>query len=368
MRVLMTADPIGGVWNYALELCGALAKQGVQVCLATLGAEPSGVQQSQLDRLRNVVCIPSAYRLEWMSDAWSDLARAAEWLLDVEHVLRPDIVHLNHLVHADLPWQAPVLVTGHSCVLSWWCAVRGGEPPPQWNTYRQRVRQSLQSANWVTAPTRAMLFELNARYGPLRNTAVVYNARDQRMFSPGRKERFVLSAGRVWDEAKNIAALATVAQSVSAPVVVAGPVTGPEGGTAVAPGVWLLGNLDPPELASWYSRAAIYALPARYEPFGLTVLEAALSGCALVLGDIESLREIWGPAARYVDPEDTDALRDTLNELLADDFLRSNLAARAMARARQFSPEALGNNYLTLYRSAERGAPRAARAASARLN
>ncbi len=32
-------------------------------------------------------------------------------------------------------------------------------------------------------------------------------------------------------------------------------------------------------------------LPARYEPFGLSVLEAALSGCALVLGDIPSLRE-----------------------------------------------------------------------------
>ena len=34
-------------------------------------------------------------------------------------------------------------------------------------------------------------------------------------------------------------------------------------------------------------------LPARYEPFGLSILEAALSGCALVLGDLPSLRELW---------------------------------------------------------------------------
>ena len=42
------------------------------------------------------------------------------------------------------------------------------------------------------------------------------------------------------------------------------------------------------------ARASIYALPARYEPFGLSILEAALSGAALVLGDIPSLREVWG--------------------------------------------------------------------------
>ena len=64
----------------------------------------------------------------------------------------------------------------------------------------------------------------------------------------------------------------------------------------------MLGRLSAGELADWYARAAIYALPARYEPFGLSALEAALSGCALVLGDIPSLREIWGDAALFVPP------------------------------------------------------------------
>jgi hypothetical protein len=39
-----------------------------------------------------------------------------------------------------------------------------------------------------------------------------------------------------------------------------------------------------------------------------------MSGCALVLGDIASLREVWGPAARYVPPEDHEYLRETLTE------------------------------------------------------
>ncbi len=354
MNVLMTADTIGGVWSYSLELCGALEKQGIQVCLATLGGAPSPVQRSQLDRLHNVACFPSTFRLEWMADPWSDLERAAEWLLELERTVRPDIVHLNHLVHADLPWEAPVLTVGHSCVLSWWSAVRAHESPPaQWDQYRRRVTHSLQSAACVIAPSRAMLAALNSLYGPLHDTAVVYNARDHGTYSPARKERFVLSAGRIWDEAKNIAALASVAQTISAPVVVAGPLSGPDGGAAAAPGVRLLGNLDPAALAAWYSRASIYALPARYEPFGLTVLEAALSGCALVLGNIASLREIWGETARYVDPDDTMALRDTLNELLADPSLCSVMGAQALERARQLTPELFGDSYLALYRRAK---------------
>ncbi|MEB3829625.1 glycosyltransferase [Phormidium sp. CCY1219] len=61
--------------------------------------------------------------------------------------------------------------------------------------------------------------------------------------------------------------------------------------------------MSPEELSHWYARAAIYAFPARYEPFGLSVLEAALSGCALVLGDIPRLREMWGDAAVFANPD-----------------------------------------------------------------
>ena len=40
-RILMTADTIGGVWSYALELAQGLARHGVEVALATMGRVPS---------------------------------------------------------------------------------------------------------------------------------------------------------------------------------------------------------------------------------------------------------------------------------------------------------------------------------------
>src|SRR5690606_8377688 len=104
--------------------------------------------------------------------------------------------------------------------------------------------------------------------------------------------------------AKNLAQLDAVATELPWPVYVAGSTEHPDGGNAAFDSVETLGVLSRAEMKHWLGRASIYVLPARYEPFGLSALEAALSGCALVLGDIPSLREVWGPAATYVDPAD----------------------------------------------------------------
>src|SRR5947199_312178 len=76
-------------------------------------------------------------------------------------------------------------------------------------------------------------------------------------------------------------------------------------------------------------RAAIFASPALYEPFGLTVLEAAAAGCALVLSDIPSFRELWSGAAVFVDPADSESLHRALRDLSADDHQRVGLQRAA---------------------------------------
>lgn len=349
----MTTDPEGGVWTFALELCAQLARHGVSVTLATLGAPLTSAQRAATGGLSGLELEESAFRLEWMAAPWADLERAGDWLLRLERKHRPDVVHLNHLVHGNLPWRAPVLITGHSCVASWWQAVHGTALPTEWATYKLRVARSLQAAHCVAAPTHAMLSELHRYYGPLPPlAAVVRNGRDPALFPrTSRKEHLVLSAGRLWDAAKNVRALAVVAPLVEWPVCIAGEAVSLDGGwTEIgASNLHLLGALAPHELLSWYARAAIYALPARYEPFGLTALEAALSGCALLLGDISSLREIWGNAAWYVAPDDHAAMRAQLERLIWSDAARTELAARAAEVAARLSPESMAQGYLRLY-------------------
>jgi glycogen synthase len=348
-HVLMTADTIGGVWTYCLELAKALEPQGVQVSLATMGARMSPAQRSEANKIANLDLYESSFKLEWMPEPWDDVQQAGDWLLHLEELLQPDVVHLNGYCHASLPWRSPKLVVCHSCVLSWWQAVKYDRAPFEWMCYEDEVTRGLKEADLVVAPTQAMLDAAVMLYGDLPQTRVIYNARDPRQFRTGEKEEFVFTVGRLWDEAKNVAALEVAAHTLPWPVYAAGETAHPDGGDTEHQHVHGLGRLSPTELADWYSRAAIYALPARYEPFGLSALEAALSGCALVLGDIPSLREVWGPAAVYVDPESPEALRQAIQNLIDHEAVRNAMADQARKRAQEFSPERLASEYMKAY-------------------
>src|SRR5690606_11677368 len=116
-----------------------------------------------------------------------------------------------------------------------------------------------------------------------------------------------------------------------------------------------LGFLDRMQMQEWLAKASIYVAPALYEPFGLAILEAARSGCALVLSDIRSLREVWGDAAEYVDPEDGGQLRQTLLKLIHDPERRRQLAERALHKARSYSADDMSGDYLCCYHSLATG-------------
>lgn len=348
----MTADVVGGVWSYAVDLCRGLAEHGVETVLAAQGGPVAEAQRRQVAALPTVSLREGAYRLEWMDDPWDDVARGSDWLLEIEHETNPDLIHLNEYARGGLPWRAPAVVVGHSCVVSWWRAVKGSDPPPRYDRYRREVRAGIGSARAIVAPTGVMLAALAEHYGIGHGTVarVIPNGRDASFDPPVHKEPIVLAAGRVWDEAKNVAALGRIARTLPWPVLVAGAARHPDGRVADVGAARSLGHLTPESLARWYRRAAIFAHPARYEPFGLSVLEAALAGCALVLGDIPSLREVWGDAARFVPPDDDEAIRHAIRTLIDDAGARAELAARALHRARYFTVRRMAGAYLNLYR------------------
>jgi glycogen synthase len=348
-RVLMTADTVGGVWTYSLELARGLGRHGVKVFLATMGAELSREQIAEACEIDNLQVIESRFKLEWMPDAWADVNAAGDWLLGLEAEFSPDVIHLNGYSHAALPWKAPVIAAAHSCVCSWWRAVKSEKLPAAWREYCERVTSGLTAADLVIAPSRAMLASLEEHYGPIASTRVIPNGRSQSFFDRMPKEEMILAAGRLWDEAKNIWILTSIASDLPWPVYIAGETRHPGGKQAEFSKVECLGKLCSRELAAWFGKASIYALPARYEPFGLSALEAGLAECALVLGDIPSLREVWGDAAVFVSPSDPSQLKCALRELAADTARRTDMGARARARALEYSTGRMTQRYLEAY-------------------
>jgi glycogen(starch) synthase len=350
-RVLMTADTVGGVWIYALELARALGTAGVEVILATLGKEPSVAQRWEAAAIPTLSIRTSTFKLEWMDEPWEDVHRSGVWLQSLERELRPDIVHLNGFCHGAFEWSAPSVVVAHSCLLSWWEAVRSGPIPQRWHRYAEEVRQGLVSADRVVAPSQSMASTIERLYR-VSDVRVVFNGRDPSgVFVPGRtKQAMVFAAGRLWDDAKNFRALDCACVDLDWPLYLAGDTQGPNGQWFLPESGIALGPLTPGEIAMWLRDAAIYALPAKYEPFGLSALEAALCGCALVLGDIPSLREIWEDAAIYVAPDDEPGLRAALELVMTSPGLREDLGRRARDRANTFSHQRMAAGYLAVYR------------------
>lgn len=348
MRILITTDNIGGIWTFSLNLAKGLINNGIDVFIAVLGEPLTNSQKKEISFTSYYVM---NCRQEWMTAPWDDINKAGMWLLKVRDQIKPDIVHLNSYSLGSLPWNIPVVVTAHSCVLSWWRAVKGEDAPAHWNEYRKNVTAGICSANVVSAPSNTMMNAIESLYKPRNKRVVIYNGCNGPFNYTEEKENIVFSMGRLWDEAKNLRLLIEAARKIVHPVYIAGDT----GGTNIPdlPGnVQLLGRISQEEVAKWLSRAAIYLLPVTYEPFGYTFLEAAFSGCAIVTGNIESMREIWEDNAVYADNKSSDELAYTVNMLMWDKHRRQLLARNAKKHAySNYTLDRMTSEYIFLYQS-----------------
>jgi glycosyltransferase involved in cell wall biosynthesis len=345
-RLLLTADPIGGVWTYCVEILRNLSPQ-IEIALATMGAPLSLDQRCEISHLKNVHLFENTFKLEWMNDPWTDLQLASDWLMNLEIDFKPDVVHLNQYAFGYLPWSAPVLTVAHSCVLSWWKGVYGQPPPAEWNMYRDLVQNGLIHSDAVVAPSTAMATMLQENYSFTAPVYIIYNGLDPQRFVRGPKRQMILSVGRVWDPAKNISSLVDVAGELPWLVAVAGENS--PGEQVIGKNVHYKGKIGSFHLRSLFGSASIYALPVRYEPFGLSVLEAALSGCALVLGNVNSLQELWNGAAVFVNPSRKEELVDAITFLIKHPLMTKEYSRLALKRASRYGSRKMIRNYLRLY-------------------
>jgi glycogen(starch) synthase len=352
-RILMTCDCVGGIWTYALDLACGLREYGFETELVAFGPAPTSQQRVQLARAQ-IQFEVAPFKLEWMNEPWSEVDQAISWLQRRVDQTRPDLLHFNGYSYAGASWQQPTLVVGHSCVLSWWQAVKGEAAPSSYREYRRRVNSGLSSATKVVAPSEAMLSSLQQHYDWSGNGIVIPNGRPAPE-SVEEKRPGIVSIGRFWDEAKGVRLLSEVAAQVSWPIYLVGDQERKPADNLTA--LRTLGKLSSAEVSDVLNRAMIYAAPVLYEPFGLAILEAGLRRCALVLSDLPALREIWQESAIFVDPRNHPEWRDKLNWLADDAVARNKLADRARARALEFSGELMCRRYAGLYGTMVRPRP-----------
>jgi glycosyltransferase involved in cell wall biosynthesis len=346
-RIFVTTDAVGGVWRYSMELCSAWSERGVSVTLAVVGPSPSGAQRQEAWAIQGLDLMEANLPLDWLAQTPETLEDASASLAELADLCRANSVHLHApALVGDGAWPGPVVAVIHSCLLTWWKAMRAGPPPAAFAANMEAAAQGLRRAGAIIAPSQAFATTVRQAYGLDRSIASVNNGR-RPMHLPDRpRARSVFAAGRLWDEAKNISALDDAAAGLDVPVTAAGEVSAPGASPLQLRHIRHAGVLDETELASHYASHTVYAGLSLYEPFGLSVLEAAQSGMALVLSDIPVFRELWNDAAIFVDGRDVGAIREGLSKALLE---AEPLAHKASMRAVTFTRESMASRTLSVH-------------------
>jgi glycosyltransferase involved in cell wall biosynthesis len=352
LKVLVTADAVGGVWQYSVDLARGLVGLGIETVLAIMGPSPSAEQVASAKSVRGLRLVDTGLDLDWLARDAASLREAANSIAELASDTRADLVQLNTPALASLAqFPVPVVAVQHSCVATWWEAVHGIELPDDFAWRTDLVAQGLDAASAVVTPTAAFAEITRRRYRLTRAPKPVHNGRKPLDLPETEPRDFVFTAGRLWDEGKNVATLDRAAAGIGVPAHAAGPVQGPNGVTLMFDNLHCLGTLGEEELARWLAAKPIFVSAALYEPFGLAVLEAAAAGCALILSDIPTFRELWEGTAVFVDPRDEQGFTDAINRLVGDDFQRSLMGRAAEERAARYTPEAMAAQMAAIYRS-----------------
>jgi len=363
VHVLVTGDTLSGSWTYTRELVTGLVTRGTRVTLVTFGEIPLPEQTAWMDHLHGLDYRPTAFRLEWMQEAEDDLPESSEFLETLVRELRPDVLHFNQFCYGDLPVNVPRVLMAHGDLITWRESVpeqgTRSRGPTKW--YRDTAARGIGCADAVVAPSSWMLDRIRACYGLPRQGVVIYPGRNPIFFNPYvSKDDSVLAVGRLVDAGKQVSLLTQHEHPV--PVCIVGaentvplprlPIRADVKVATDQTSVAIRGPQTEAQLRALYSRAAIYTATARYDPLGMSALEAAFSRCAIVANDIPSFREMWGDAALYFHTNDAASLAECIQRLNQDRPMRRAYAELAYSRARErFTTKRMIGEYLALYRS-----------------
>jgi glycosyltransferase involved in cell wall biosynthesis len=355
-RILMTTDAIGGVWTYAIDLSRALGEVGIETILVTTGPGPSDAQRRTVAAIETVRLIETDAPLDWLAPDAAAIATAGHRIAALARSHDVDLVQVNApALAAGVAFDRPVVVATHSCLATWWDAVESGLMPEDFRWRVALTQAGLLAADAVVAPSHAFAATTRRVHRLPVMPHVVHNGRAsvRAVTRPETIADYAFTAGRLWDRGKNLVVLDRAAE-LGAPIVAAGPLIGPGGDGMAFDHLMCLGSLDPAALNDRIAARPIFVSAALYEPFGLAILEAAQAGCALVLSDIPTFRELWDGAALFVPAREAPGFAGAIEGLLADPAERARRGEAAAKASRQFTVTAMRDGMIAVYASVVR--------------
>jgi glycosyltransferase involved in cell wall biosynthesis len=337
---------IGGSERHLLTLLPALAERGLEPVLVGLD-DPAWDPADFYGALRvPAVRIPAPRDLDPLL-----LARLVA-------ATRADIVH-THLVHADVYGGVAAKLRGTRLV-----STKHNDDPFRLGPFRHVERGLVRLADRIVAITDALRrFTVDRVGAPADKVQTIHYGLDDLPAPWGenppddvpREARVLLAVARLTRQKGldvAVRALATLPDDTVLVVLGEGPERPALEQLALDVGaerrVFLPGRV--PDVAAWLRRASVLVHPARWEGFGLGVLEAMLAELPVVASRVSSLPELVldGRTGLLVPPEDPPALAAAVVQALEQPGL--GRAGRNHARA-EFSVARMADRTVALYRA-----------------
>ncbi|MBI5880293.1 MAG: glycosyltransferase family 4 protein [Chloroflexi bacterium] len=351
----------GGIAQYTLRLAGALARQldgDELVVLHHRADDPASLVPPRPGMRARPLFTPPHHRWE-------------QWVLPVEvAAARLDLLHCPDFI-PPFHRACPAVITVHDLAFRIYPELLTAESARYYGQIDRAVRSAEQIIA-VSEATRADMLELlavdAAKITVIHEAAdPAYRSLDEAAIAPVLAKHslsgpFILAVGTI-EPRKNLPLLLRAFAALGdagATLVIAGR----RGWLAddvfaladtLGACVRFLGPVPADELAALYNAAHAFAMPSRYEGFGLPVVEAMACGAPVIVSNISSLPEIAGDAGLALPPDDEPAWRDALRRALDDADWHVSMRARSLARAAVFSWDRAASETLAVYRKAVTG-------------
>jgi mannosylfructose-phosphate synthase len=391
----------GGQVVYVLELSQCLARLGYRVDILTRRFEGLPAREPVSDRVQ-ILRFPCGGRDFIPKETLCD--SIPEWVTNVHHHIKARRLRYafinSHYWDAGLAGQAlsnrlhiPHVHTPHS-IGAWKRNNMDGDPGELEGKYnfRRRIREEKVIYDecdilLATTPQQREILTASEYDIPVEKVAVIPPGYDDTRFFPvslatrqalkqelDMEGKFVLALGRM---ASNkgydllVAAMATVLKRVSdARLLLAVGSTEPTederrqvdqlkevaAGLGIRDHVVFRDYIPDEQLADYYRAADVFALSSRYEPFGMTAVEAMACGTPTVITTEGGLWEqvIWGLEALYEDPFEPEAFGHAIATILRRPRVAQQLAKFGTQKARsRFTWTGVGQQLLRLLQNVD---------------
>jgi len=99
----------------------------------------------------------------------------------------------------------------------------------------------------------------------------------------------------------------------------------------------IIDQLNQDELKNYYQNAKLFVFPSFHESFGFPPLEAMACGTPVIVSNVTALPEVCGDAALYIDPNNTNDIKEKILLLLKDKTLQEDIISKGCERVKYFT-------------------------------